>query len=250
MFKHIRRLLWFIPLLLLVVGVGGFIWLATPVGASLPEAINAMQSDESVIVTNGDYLVFAPVDKNPTVGFIFYPGAKVLPESYAPAMRAIAQEGYLVVIVPMPLNFAIFNISAADEVIAQFPDIQTWAIGGHSLGGAMSARYAHDNPDKISGLILWASYPEASKSLADRDIVVASIYGSLDGLATPDTVLGARPYLPTDTTFVEIVGGNHANFGWYGDQPGDNPATISRETQTAQAVDATLAVLDQLADGV
>ena len=248
MFKKVRRFLWFIPLLLLIVGVGGFIWLATPVGASLPEAVDAMQSDELVMVTNGDYIIFSPVDKNPIVGFIFYPGAKVLPESYALAMRAIAQEGYLVVIVPMPLNFAIFNVTAADGVVAQFPDIQTWAIGGHSLGGAMSARYAHDNPDKIRGLILWASYPEASKSLADRDIVVASIYGSLDGLATPDTVLGARPYLPADTAFVDIAGGNHANFGWYGDQPGDNPATISREAQTAKIVEASLAVLEQLAD--
>lgn len=248
MFKKVRRFLWFIPLFLAVAGMGGFVWLATPVGASLPQAMHAMQSDESVMVTIDEYVVFSPVDKNPTVGFIFYPGAKVLPESYAPAMRAIAQEGYLVVIVPMPLNFAIFNATAADGVIAQFADIQTWAIGGHSLGGAMSARYAHDNPAKISGLILWASYPEASKSLAERDMAVASIYGSLDGLATPDTVLGSRPYLPTDTAFVEIVGGNHANFGWYGDQPGDNPATISREAQTAQIVDATLAVLDQLAD--
>ncbi|MDX2077361.1 MAG: alpha/beta fold hydrolase [bacterium] len=246
MFKKVRRFLWAIPVLLAIVLIGGFVWLATPVGASMPQAIDALQSDDVVEISTEPYLVFSPIDQDPTVGFIFYPGAKVPAEAYAPAARAIAESGYLVVIVPMPLNFAIFNISGADDVIAQFPTIEKWAIGGHSLGGAMSARYAHDNPDKISGLVLWASYPEASKSLADMDTKVTSISGSLDGLATPDTILGSRPYLPADTVFVEIVGGNHANFGWYGDQPGDNPATISRDAQTAQIIDATVALLAQL----
>jgi hypothetical protein len=44
--------------------------------------------------------------------------------------------------------------------------------------------------------------------------------------------------------WVEIVGGNHAQFGWYGDQQGDNPATISREEQQAQTVAATVALLE------
>ena len=37
---------------------------------------------------------------------------------------------------------------------------------------------------------------------------------------------------------VEIEGGNHAQFGNYGPQKGDLPATISAEEQQAQAVDA------------
>ncbi|MCU0482166.1 MAG: alpha/beta hydrolase [Anaerolineae bacterium] len=226
--------------------IGGFVWLATPVGASMPQAVDAMQSNRLVTVTQDTYLVFSPADEMPTVGFIVYPGAKVPPEAYAPIASAIADEGYLVVIVPMPLNFAIFNITAADGVIAQFPNIQTWAIGGHSLGGAMSAWYAYDNPDQFAGLVLWASYPDASRSLADSDLKVVSIYGELDGLATPEMVRGSGAFLPEDATFVEIMGGNHANFGWYGDQPGDNPATISRESQTDQIVDATVKLLKKL----
>ena len=37
---------------------------------------------------------------------------------------------------------------------------------------------------------------------------------------------------------VEIEGGNHAQFGNYGPQKGDLPATISAEEQQAQAVEA------------
>jgi hypothetical protein len=41
---------------------------------------------------------------------------------------------------------------------------------------------------------------------------------------------------------VPIEGGNHAQFGWYGFQDGDNAATISR----VQVVRATLAQLQKI----
>ncbi len=248
MLKRVRRYFWVIPTGLFLIFIGGFAWLATPVGASMPQAIEAMKSNHWVQVTQDNHLVFSPVGESPTVGFIIYPGAKVPPEAYAPIANAIASEGYLVVIVPMPLNFAIFNITAADSVMAEFATIETWAIGGHSLGGAMSAWYVYDNPDKVDGLVLWASYPDSSKSLADFDLKVVSVYGELDGLATPEKVMESEEYLPSSTTFVEIKGGNHANFGWYGDQPGDKLATISRESQTEQMIEATVALLSQLQD--
>jgi hypothetical protein len=47
---------------------------------------------------------------------------------------------------------------------------------------------------------------------------------------------------------VAIEGGNHAGFGWYGPQAGDNPATISVAVQSRQIQLATIALLDQVAD--
>jgi len=38
------------------------------------------------------------------------------------------------------------------------------------------------------------------------------------------------------TQWVAIDGGDHAQFGWYGPQDGDQPATISREAQQAQVL--------------
>jgi hypothetical protein len=45
---------------------------------------------------------------------------------------------------------------------------------------------------------------------------------------------------------VAVQGGNHAQFGWYGPQDGDNAPAISREAQQGQVVEATLALLRQL----
>ena len=133
----------------------------------------------------------------------------------------------------MPLYLAVLDANAAAEVIAAYPAIEHWAIGGHSLGGSMAATFTDQSSD-IDGLVLWASYPSESNDLSDREITVSSIYGTLDGLATPEKVSAAEPLLPSDTVWVPIEGGNHAQFGWYGPQEGDNPATISREEQQMQ----------------
>ncbi len=243
--RKYRRFLLLIPVIL-VLALGGFVVWANTTPAPMDAAIAAMQSNDLAVVVTDQWLVFEPVESEKDTGFIFYPGGRVAPESYAPAAHAIADEGYRVVIVPMPLNLAVFGAEAAKDVIAAYPEIQSWAIGGHSLGGSMAARFAYDHPDLIQGLVLWASYPEDSKNLADRDIAAASIYGTLDGLATLDKIDASRNLMPADTAWVEIEGGNHAQFGWYGAQAGDNEATISREAQQEQTIAATLEVLDQL----
>jgi hypothetical protein len=52
--------------------------------------------------------------------------------------------------------------------------------------------------------------------------------------------------LPPTAMYVEIAGGNHAQFGYYGDQSGDNPATITREVQQIQTLNATVELLQEL----
>jgi pimeloyl-ACP methyl ester carboxylesterase len=165
--------------------------------------------------------------------------------SYAPTARAIAAQGHLVVIPPMPLSLAVLAPDRATEVMAALPEIERWAIGGHSLGGAMAAHYAYQNPAAIAELVLWAAYPPSSDDMSARhDLAVLSIYGTLDGQA--EELAAAQSLLPLDTEWVVIEGGNHAQFGWYGPQSGDNPATISREEQQSQIVAATVAFLEKL----
>ena len=77
----------------------------------------------------------------------------------------------------MPLNLAVFGTGKADAVIKAYPDIKHWAIGGHSLGGAMAAGFAHNHPDAIDGLVFWAAYPASNNSLAGSNLKVTSISG-------------------------------------------------------------------------
>jgi len=242
-FLNWKRILLVLLVAIVALIIGFIVW-ANNALQPMPEALAALQSDANVQVseTNGWY-VFTPTAAKPTTGLIFYPGGKVDARAYAPQMHAIAAEGYLTVITPMPLYLAIFGINKADDVVKAYPDIQHWGIAGHSLGGSMAAQYISSST-KVKGLAFWASYPAVDLSKAD--IKAVSIYGTSDGVAKQESVLGGEKLLPANTPFVAIQGGDHSGFGWYGMQPGDNPATISREDQNAQTVKATVDMLTSL----
>lgn len=239
--KAILALLAVVVLLL----AGFIIWAETPLGPS-PEAAAALVSDSQVRVTVGNWLVFEPANTQPQTGFIFYPGGRVDYRSYAPQARAIAAQGYLVVIPHVPLNLAVFDPGVAGRVIAKYPQMRHWAVGGHSLGGSMAANFVARNPGAAQGLVLWASYPASSDDLSAQELRVVSIYGSQDGVANLDSVRGAQALLPVSARWVEIAGGNHAQFGWYGPQGGDNTAGIGPLEQQEQTVAATLALLKEI----
>ncbi len=230
----------------LLAGTAGFAWWGLNIPDPEPTALAALAEGSVVEVASEPWLSFRPQGSAPQVGFIFYPGARVAPEAYAPLAREIAAQGYLVVVPGMPLNFAVFNPNAADEIMAAFPEIRSWAVGGHSLGGAMAAAYAYNHPEQVQGLVLWASYPATNNNLSSSDLQVASIYGTLDGLTTPDKIDASRSLLPENTQWVAVDGGNHAGFGWYGEQAGDLPATLDKRSQQDLVVSATIDALNQL----
>jgi dienelactone hydrolase len=219
-----------------------FIWYSAP-RPTEAIALEALESDDQVSVETGKWIVFSPADQHPTVGFIFYPGGKVQAEAYAPTLRAIAAEGYLVVAVPMPLNNAAYGVEKALDVIAAYPEIKAWALGGHSLGGSMSVRFIFENQRQVDGLVLWAAYPSRNNDISTFDLPVLSIYGSEDGGLGRIERNASR--LPADTVTVRIEGGNHAQFGYYGLQNRDGQALISREEQQAQIIQATVDFLMQ-----
>lgn len=229
---------------LLLVAIVAFVVWATWIPSPLPEAMAALESDSSVTVAVADPITFVPMALPPTCGFIFYPGGRVDYRAYAPALRSIAEAGYFAAILHTLLNLAVLAPSKAAEVIVAHPHIQRWVVGGRSLGDAIEASFLFNHPRQGKGLSLWASFPAGANSLADRsDLAISSISGSLDGLAIPADIEVSRPLLPQQSEFVEIEGGNPTQFGWYGPQSGDKPATITREQQQEQTIRATLRTL-------
>lgn len=218
--------------ILLVTGIalgififGFIIWAENSLGPMQEVDEIIQNSDVSVVYENGYY----KIGENDSVGLIYYPGGKVDPRSYIPLAINISKHNITTFIPRMPLNLAIFSPNKALEIIKKFPEIKNWFIAGHSLGGAMASRVVYKNPNTFKGLILNASYPPKNNSLKDRDIKVLSIYGTRDGHVKEIEL--NRKYLPPNTEFFIIQGGNHAQFGYYGKQKGDLDAEISREEQ-------------------
>ncbi len=231
----------------LIVVIGGFFIYVSSYYKSGSLALNSLKSDSivKVEVQENEDIVFKPVSNNKKIGFIFYPGAKVEASAYAPIAREIASNGYTVVIAKMRFNLAILSPNKADNIIKEYKDINTWVIGGHSLGGVMASDYALKN-DKVKGLVLLASYPQDKTDLRSSNVKVISLWGSNDKVADLNKVKDAKSIMPSGSEFIEIKDGNHGGFGDYGHQSGDGEALITNKQQMKDTSKYIINLLDSL----
>ena len=163
---------------------------------------------------------------------IFYPGGKVEHTAYEPLMKACAEKGIMCVLIEMPFNLAVFNINAADihkELRVAYPEISSWYVGGHSLGGSMAGAYLENNYNDFDGLVLLGSY--ITSDLSHTELNVISIYGSEDNVLSKINYNSSLFNLPKDYSEKIIDGGCHSYFGMYGAQAGDGIPTITNIDQ-------------------
>ncbi|RZU62822.1 alpha/beta hydrolase [Zhihengliuella halotolerans] len=216
---------------LLVVAVAGLvIWSQTGVYAAEEGAAAAVRANAEIAVSeDSGSLTLAPVDAGSGAGLVFTPGAKVEAWAYAAKLQElVAEEGMTVVITKPWLNLAFFDPRPLDAFTAGIDGVDSWLVGGHSLGGVRACQLA-ENAD---GLVLFASYCAAD--LSTRDLPVLSIAGSADGLSTPEKIAEARGQLPADAVLVEIPGAAHSSFGDYGPQKGDGVPDINDAAMTTE----------------
>ncbi|MFS0656803.1 alpha/beta family hydrolase [Bacillus sp. 179-C3.3 HS] len=224
--KKILKITGITLLALIILAFGAFyIWSRFTYGPS--DALKKQVNLEQVAHMNG---VYTYESSKSDTGIILYPGAKVEPLAYAYLGNELMEKGYSVFIPDMPFSFAIFHTNKAQDIIEHHPSIKHWYIGGHSLGGAAASMYAEKNQNKLDGLFFLAAYP-ASDSLKQASFQVLSISGEKDGLATREKIKQSKKQLPSQTVHHEIKGGNHAQFGMYGKQKGDQEADIGVLTQ-------------------
>ena len=196
-------------------------------------AVAAMSSATGITVKrDGNTAAFIPDEAD--TGFIFYPGGKVEHTAYAPLMRGLADNDVLCVLVEMPLNLAVLDMNAADGIPEMYPQIDSWYIGGHSLGGSMAASHTAKNASVYEGLVLLASYSTADLSSAGMNVI--SIYGSEDGVLNMEKYAANKVNLPALFEEHIIDGGCHAGFGSYGLQDADGVPTITGDAQIEETV--------------
>jgi dienelactone hydrolase len=239
-----RRILLGVVFLILLSFFGFTYWAYTPQGPA-KNALDSLVDTENVSVTVAKQIIFTPSETLDT-GLIFYPGGHVDPRSYGRIAHQIADQGYLVIIPKMPFNLAVIDKRAAVRILAAYPEIDNWVIGGHSLGGAMAASLVFDEQDMFKGLVLLAAYPPKNNDISSLDLFVTVLYSSNDQIATPSEIEESMHLLPFDAQGIIIEGGNHAQFGDYGVQNGDGEATIRPDEQQKIVIEAIINSLKQV----
>ncbi len=170
--------------------------------------------------------------KESSVGVIVYGGGKVAPLSYG-YLSALEANVFLV---RFPFHLAVFGIQRGQRVIDAHPEISTWVVVGHSLGGSMGHVFSQNNA-RIQGVVYLASYPTGA---VDRPSL--AMFGTRDGLIDATDALA----LVEGANIVLIDGGNHAQFGEYGAQSGDAQAHLLPEEQRAIVIQEIQQFLESL----
>lgn len=218
----------------------------------LPE--NVEVSTAVTIEETPDYIALTPANTAPlSTGIVFYPGGLVDPHAYIESFEELVSvDGRQVVIMKVAANLAITNSGKAHRCINDFDTVENWVIGGHSLGGVVACMDAAEHPDAYAGLFLLAAY--SISDLSDWDAPVLLLTAELDEVGNTGDLVENEPNLPPrldvatlaeipangtsgQTIYYDIAGGNHAQFGNYGAQAGDSPATISAVAQQAEVRD-------------
>ena len=243
-----RIALWAAAVLALAVVVF-LVWAHTVFAGERPQSLQAWTDSEITMRHTESSIVIEPADGGSAVGLVFIPGARVDPSAYLWKLSGIvAETGATVVITEPTLNLAFFDQRPLSTFTSEAPDVSQWYVGGHSLGGVRACQLAEAGTDaaadpEVVGLVLFGSY--CANDLSDTDLRVLSLVGEHDGLSTPAKVEASAGLLPDDTVTVLLEGANHAAFGDYGPQPGDDVATASDEETRDGITEAVAGFLGQ-----
>lgn len=237
----------------IVWAIGSTLWL---VNSFRTQGVDAtlLASDETVSVHDTvEWLAFVPNATSSPTGLVFITGGGVAAEAYAPLLRPIAEQGHAVFIVRLPWRLAPLPghkqtaVLRARAIVDGSNAAERWVIAGHSLGGALTTQLAARRPANVVAMVLIGTTHPKELDLTDLPFPAIKVYGSADGVAPVEMIDANRDLLPADTRWVEIEGGNHAQFGHYGSQLFDGTATISRRRQQELTRDALLAALQRAA---
>lgn len=207
--------------------------------------MQAQELESSVLESNNkvhvqklsNAIIFAPAVDTMGAALIFYPGALVDPEAYAPMAKTISEAGFKTIIFKLPYRMAFFQSQQENvfqqtlEYINSVSSQRNWIVGGHSRGGKIAAIFTKQHSKALGGLLLVGTSHPREFDLSDLNIDVTKIYGSNDGLASEEEINKFAINLPANTHYIRVAGGNHRQFGYYGYQLGDSSADITRKKQ-------------------
>ncbi|MDQ3397371.1 MAG: alpha/beta hydrolase [Deinococcota bacterium] len=183
--------------------------------------------------------------------FIFYPGGLVSPQAYEWLGVALAPSGVRTVIPRFTFDLAVTSPNRADALLSHLASrgehYDRVVIGGHSLGGAMAARYLYRHPGRVDALVLMAAYSAEGDDLSGLELPVLVLAAEHDGRAPLATVEAGLRRLPPEAALYVVEGAVHSFFGRYGPQRGDGLPSATRHRAEADIREAVAAFILQVA---
>lgn len=236
-FKILKRI-W------LIGGIAFIGWLIYSMHAQGVESACFQSNSKVKVEDDDDFISFSPKEKSSNV-LIFFPGALVDVDAYAPLCRQLAENGIKTYLIKMPWRQAKLGYNKIKDLKILSDTSLTYTLAGHSQGAKVAAQFVYENPGLINKAVLLATTHPRDIDLSDSRTQFIKIYGSRDGVAKENDVEANKGKLPETTVYKRIEGANHSQFGYYGFQLGDQSASISREEQHRIVLSSILQFINQ-----
>ena len=136
-----------------------------------------------------------------------------------------------------PVDLAVTAPNRADRLLP-LAEGKPVVLGGHSLGGAIAARYVLRHPKAVTGLVLLGAYNADGDDLSGLPLDVLVLAAENDGLAPLGEVRAGMGRLPKSAQLTVIKGSVHSFFGRYGPQAGDGLPSVTRVAAERQIIGA------------
>ncbi|MEM1009152.1 MAG: alpha/beta hydrolase, partial [Myxococcota bacterium] len=212
--------------------------LTRPSYAPTQKAQDALKSASKI---TPQYILFTPPNPSPPQhGLVFFGGAKVQEEAYAPIAQALAQRGIAVAIVrspfdaPLLLPFSTRRVDASVEALQKTNPHIKLHLGGHSAGGYFASRWSDEQFKSI--ILLNAYSPEET---SNREKPGMAIFGGQDPLIKPEKIeITREAFSNPQFQMIHIPDLNHAYGGdLWGVQEGDGQSETSTDELIRKVVD-------------
>ena len=220
-----------------------------------PSARDAyVQGQSSIRIVDPLYDLFLPTSSppdEPTVAFVFLPGALVDARAYGGICRKISQRGNVAVVLLHTDRFGrlaspFFGLNehairkimqhATDQLAQSNRRVGYWCLGGHSFGGLTAQELLLKLPE-MRKLVQWGVYNNREVPLS-KETTELMITASCDGFRSSDQPPPSNAWIQRH----EVKGGNHSGFGDYPKQmypKPDGERTMSLEEQHDQVARST-----------
>ncbi len=205
---------------------------------------------ECELTENRDFVTYAPKGVEARYGLIFYVGTAIAPSYYDYLGKALAKQGYLMVIPKGSNGFAYLMYTLEEKAFDTFAGVEFF-VGGHSQGGGAAVRRAQENSDKVKGVVLYAPLCYGSDSIVESNLATLLIEAKSDGVLTADMKADAKTRLPEYRTEY-MIDGCHMSFSTMDDDMtlkmfNDGPSSaLVKETQRELTAEYTLEFMQQV----
>lgn len=215
-----------------LLAISGIIILKMNITPPAKAALDALSTAE--VTSEGYY--FKGEKSKPLI--LFAPGALIDVRSYGVWAKELADQGYGVYLMSMPLELSLLDSHKAQKIIKNL-NPESFILGGHSMGGVATSQVATkylDDP-KLKGIFYLSSYAPGGE-LAASHLSTLVLTGSRDVDITDQEIRNKKDNFPNDAQIITLEGGDHMGFA--NTKKGTPQALISAKEQNQQVADKLL----------